>query len=256
MIGPRGLGKGGKSVASSCSEGGTAGVRAPRARAAYQSNVARILAAPCTHKRPASRATFSTSAAATRHSLSPLLLLVCARGAPVRVSPGLQRRRARAPPGLGASVAGLRHSHLIRHSAGLRQHLHLRLRARAVPPAWHARFLPPASAAQLARVRRPPAPRGPGACLPGRTSTALYGCVKSARACWPQFCWALRSGSEAAAAAAATAVCAFDRPRERLAADLTAACAHSVGKALQVEQLENIWPPLLILFATHSPCTV
>ena len=147
-------------------------------------------------------------------------------------------------------------AHLIRHSAGLRQHLHLRLRARAVPPAWHARFLLPASAASLARVRRPPAPRGPGACLPGRTSTALYGCVKSARACWPQFCWALRSGSEAAAAAAATAVCAFDRPRERLAADLTAACAHSVGKALQVEQLENIWPPLLILFATHSPCTV
>ena len=109
MIGPRGLGKGGKSVASSCSEGGTAGVRALRARAACQSNVARILAAPCTHKRPASRAIFSTSAAATRHSLSPLLLLVCARGAPVRVSPGLQRRRARAPPGLGASVAGLRH---------------------------------------------------------------------------------------------------------------------------------------------------
>ena len=97
MIGPRGLGKGGKSVASSCSEGGTAGVRTPRARAACQSNVARILAAPCTHKRPASRATFSTSAAATRHSLSPLLPLVCARGARACVA------RASAAPGAGAS---------------------------------------------------------------------------------------------------------------------------------------------------------
>ena len=170
-------------------------MRTPRARAACQSNVARIFAAPCTHKRPASRATFSTSAAATRHSLSPLLPLVCARGARACVA------RASAAPGAGAGASWPRR--VRRRSPPLApDSAQCRLAPAPAPAptcaraaACLARTVLAASLCCTSRVRRPPAPRGPGACLPGRTSTALYGCAKSARACWPQFCWALRSVS-------------------------------------------------------------
>jgi hypothetical protein len=193
MIGPRGLGKGDEFVASSCFEG-CVPVRAPCARRlpinrrahsrrtehAHASCVPRYSCYICR-----CRASFSaTSFAARVHARRAC---VCRQG-----FGGAGRGRLLALP-CPSPVSAT--AHLIRRSAGLRQHLHLHQRVRPVPPAWHARFLPPASAAPL-RVRRPPAPRGPGACRPGRTGTALFGCVKSARACWPQFCWALRSGSE------------------------------------------------------------
>jgi hypothetical protein len=117
-------------------------------------------------------------------------------------------------------------AHLIRRSAGLRQHQYL-LHLRVSGAACLARTVLAASLCCTAARPASASASWPGACLPGRTGTALFGCVKSARACWrwPQVCW-VRSTCPTAAAAAAAA--ARSTGAERCSANLTAACAHSV----------------------------
>ena len=103
MIGPRGLGKGGEYVASSCSEGGV------RARAPPTNQSSREFSPHRARTSVLRPALFLLHLPLPRVILCHLFRRTCARAARVRVSPGLRRRRARAPPGLDASVAGLRH---------------------------------------------------------------------------------------------------------------------------------------------------
>ena len=167
---------------------------APRAPPSKQSS-RHILAAPCTRTRPASCATPALSAAVARIIHCHLFRRSCARAA--RCVCRLRRRGslARAPPGLGASVAGLRHC-----------------------------------AQDSAQCRLAPAPAPAPTCARGAACSARM--VLAASLC-----------------------CTAARPPASWAGYLPTGPYRHIrwGKLVRKEQVECIWPPLLILFAAQSP---